>query len=175
MLLEFDRAFEVNGDFGKRKTTKAKDEQLTQTSENSDAVHPIVLYDGVCGLCNRAVQFILRHDRNAVFRFASLQSPLAARLLNRHGADASDLDTLYVVLDPEGDAESVLSRSDAVLRIMRQIGGFWALAARLFGWIPRPLRDWGYRMVARTRYRIFGRYDTCPIPSEETRGRFLDL
>jgi predicted DCC family thiol-disulfide oxidoreductase YuxK len=148
---------------------------VTQSSRNSEAAHPIVLYDGVCGLCNRAVQFILRHDRKNIFRFASLQSPLAARILTRHGADPSDLDTMYVVLDPEKNNESMLSRSDAALQILRLLGGFWGAAARVFVWIPRPLRDWVYRGVARNRYKVFGRYESCPIPSAATRARFLDL
>lgn len=171
--------------------------------------HPILLYDGVCGLCNRLVQFILRRDAEGVFRFASLQSGLAGRILARHGADARDLDTVYVVVDYELPEEQMLPRSDAVIFILRQMGAaelrsarpglrprptqakpapakpapatrtpgtsFW----RMMGWvlqlIPRVLRDWGYRVVARNRYRVFGRYDTCPVPTEDTRSRFLDL
>ena len=141
--------------------------------------HPILLYDGVCGLCNRLVQFILRWDRKAVFRFASLQSSFAARVLARHGADPADLDTVYVVLNnvPEDNQrnESLLARSDAVAFILRRLGGIWRFAAFVLNLVPRPLRDWGYRVVAHNRYRIFGRYDSCPMPSAETRSRFLDL
>jgi predicted DCC family thiol-disulfide oxidoreductase YuxK len=137
--------------------------------------HPILLYDGVCGLCNRLVQFILRRDRTAIFRFASLQSPFAASILLRHGANPSDLDTVYVVTSYNQPAESILQRSDAVVFVLKQLGGSWRTAALTFQLIPRPLRDWIYRQIARNRYRMFGRYDTCPLPAEDTRTRFLDL
>jgi predicted DCC family thiol-disulfide oxidoreductase YuxK len=148
----------------------------TESPAASEASHPVVLYDGVCGLCNRAVQFILRHDKRAIFRFASLQSPLAARILTRHAANPSDLDTMYLVLNAgDQNSESLLSRSDAASNILRLLGGFWGASARPFTWVPRPVRDFAYRAIARSRYRIFGKYDACPLPSEATRTRFLDL
>ena len=136
---------------------------------------PILLYDGICGLCNRGVQFILERDPNAIFRFASLQSPLAARILARHGVIAADLDTVYIVINADQAGERLLPRSDAVIFILSQLGGVWHPAAFFLRLIPSPLRDWGYRLVARTRYRIFGRYGTCPLPSAATRARFLDV
>ena len=146
--------------------------------------HHILLYDGVCGLCNRMVQFVLKRDRNGIFRFASLQSAVATRILARHGVNAADLDTVYVVVNgdpgeidqPAGqrDDQILLSRSDAVLFVLTQLGGLWGTAGRIFRFLPRGLRDWAYRVVARTRYRIFGRYDSCPLPTEATRARFLD-
>jgi predicted DCC family thiol-disulfide oxidoreductase YuxK len=148
-------------------------------------VHPILLYDGVCGLCNHLVQFILRRDRAAIFRFASLQSTFAGRILARHGANPAELDTVCVVLDYDASGanpdkgnqapEILLARFDAVLFILQQLGGIWRSAAFVLRAIPRPLREWAYRVIARNRYRIFGRYETCPLPSEETRGRFLDV
>ena len=147
-------------------------------------VHPILLYDGVCGLCNRSVQFILRHDHHGVFRFASLQSGFAQSVLARHGVHSADLNTVYVVVDynpasfnagKKNVGETLLARSDAVLFVMRRLGGIWRGVAWIFALVPRALREWGYRTVARYRYRIFGRYDTCPLPSETTRARFLDL
>jgi len=137
--------------------------------------HPILLYDGVCGLCNRLVQFILRRDRNAIFQFTSLQSPFAARILARHGLNPADLDTVHVVVNHERADESLLSRSDAVRYVLRELGVFWRFAGSLLSCLPRPVCDWGYRVVARNRYRIFGRYDVCPLPSETVRRRFLDL
>ena len=136
--------------------------------------HPILLYDGVCGLCNRLVQFILRRDRTAIFRFASLQSPLAASILTRHGVNPTDLDTVYIVINPNQPAESLRARSDAVVFVLKELGGIWRPAAALFRMIPSPLRDSLYNLVARNRYRIFGRYDTCPTPTAETQARFLD-
>jgi predicted DCC family thiol-disulfide oxidoreductase YuxK len=137
--------------------------------------HPILLYDGVCGLCNRMNQFVLRHDRADVFRFASLQSALAGRILARHGADAADLDTVYVVVNPDQPDEHLLARSDAVIFVLKQLGGFWGLTAFVLRFKPRFLRDSGYRVVARHRYRFFGRSETCFLPSSENRGRFLDV
>lgn len=135
---------------------------------------PILLYDGVCGLCNRFVQFVLRRDSKALFRFAALQSPLAAGILARHGANPTDLDTVYVVLDHNQPEGSLLARSDAVAFVLQQLGGIWRPAALILRLIPRALRNWSYNLVARHRYRIFGRFNSCPLPTEATRNRFLD-
>jgi predicted DCC family thiol-disulfide oxidoreductase YuxK len=137
--------------------------------------HPILLYDGVCGLCNRLNQFVLRRDPAGVFRFASLQSALAARILARHGADARDLDTVYVVVNPDQADEYLLARSDAIIFVLKQFGGFWRVAGFVAKLKPRFLRDWGYRVIARNRYRMFGRSETCMLPAPDHRDRFLDL
>ena len=142
--------------------------------------HPIILYDGVCGLCNRLIQFVLRHDREGVFRFASLQSPLAARILARHGADPQDLDTVYVVVgyDPTNENqpdERLLPRSDAVIYVLKRLGGMWGVFGLYLQLVPRFLREWEYRTIARKRYRAFGKFESCPLPSAETRDRFLDV
>ena len=137
--------------------------------------HPIVFYDGVCGLCNRLVQFLLKHDRDGRLRFASLQSDFAAKVLQRHGFDPKDLDTLHVVENYDQPSERVLQRSDAVLRAWRELGGIWSVLASLSRIIPRPLRDLVYRFVAQNRYRVFGKYDTCMLPDPEQRSRFLDV
>src|SRR5207302_7275337 len=106
--------------------------------------HPIVLYDGVCGLCNRTIQFVVKHDHADVFRFASLQSALGRRILEKHGASPSDLDTFYVVLDFDvmrsahiEQKETLLARSDAVSFVLEQLGGVWRGISRLFGLLPR--------------------------------------
>ena len=138
-------------------------------------MHPIVLYDGVCVLCNRLVQFILRRDQAGAFRFATLQSPAAAQMLACHGENPGGLETVYVVLNHGESKESLLPRSDAVLFIFRQLGGIWQAGAIVLRLIPRPLRDGFYRLIARYRHRVFGRYDACPLPSEDTRDRFIDL
>src|SRR5271166_5435150 len=114
-------------------------------------MHPILLYDGVCGLCNRFIVFILRRDRDAIFRFAWLQGALGAGILARNGANPSELDTVYVVLDPELPEERLLSRSNAVLFVLKQLGGFWRTAAFVVRLLPRFVRDWGYNLVARRR------------------------
>jgi predicted DCC family thiol-disulfide oxidoreductase YuxK len=137
--------------------------------------NPIVLYDGVCALCNRFVQFVLKHDSQDRFRFASLQSDFAARLLRQHGAASEDLDTMYVVIDSGLREERIVSRSDAALTILRELGGGWVALGVALRALPLWLRNWGYNLVARNRYRTFGRYDSCPIPSEKDRRKFLDL
>jgi predicted DCC family thiol-disulfide oxidoreductase YuxK len=142
--------------------------------------HPIVLYDGVCGLCNRFVQFILRHDRKKVFRFASLQSGFAARILASHGVNPGDLDTVYVVLysdtlDSESKNERLLSRSDAVLFVLQQLGTRWRFAASWSKLMPRFLRDATYNAIARHRYRFFGTSEVCTMQCDRDHSRFLDL
>ncbi|HEY4423618.1 MAG TPA: thiol-disulfide oxidoreductase DCC family protein [Pyrinomonadaceae bacterium] len=137
--------------------------------------NPIVLYDGVCGLCNRSVQFLLKHDKHARFRFASLQSDFAEKVLGRHGLDPKDLDTVHVVENYDQPGERVLQRSDAILRAGRELGGFWSAASSVARIVPRPLRDLVYRFVATNRYRVFGKYDTCMLPDPNQRSRFLDI
>jgi predicted DCC family thiol-disulfide oxidoreductase YuxK len=88
---------------------------------------------------------------------------------------AADLDSVYVVENSGGADESLLARSDAALFVLRELGGFWRLGAWFLQWLPRGFRDWGYALVARNRYRVFGRYESCPIPSESDRARFLDV
>ena len=134
---------------------------------------PIILYDGVCGLCNRLTRFVLARDPAGRFRFASLQSALAGEILTRHGRDPRDLDTLYLVLARGRPDERLLTKSDAALWILRELGGPWRTAAMLRV-LPRWVRDLGYDVVARTRYRVFGRYDSCPLPDPSHRTRFLD-
>jgi predicted DCC family thiol-disulfide oxidoreductase YuxK len=144
----------------------------------SPGSHPIVLYDGVCGFCNCMMRRTLRRDRDALFRFAPLQGALARAILARHGvalppADSPDPGTFYLVLDRGAPGERLLARSDAVAFIVRHLPGF-SLPAALFRLLPRFLRDALYDFVARHRYRLFGRYDTCPLPRPEDRARFLD-
>ena len=150
-------------------------DQTDQPSASDLSAHPILLYDGVCGLCNRLNQFVLGHDPGGRFRFASLQSPLAERILTRHGASARDLDTVYLVVNYNQPDESLQARSDAVVFVLGQLGGIWHLAGILIGSLPRQVRDWGYRLIARHRYRIFGRFEACMLPSPENRSRFLDV
>ncbi len=133
--------------------------------------HPIVLYDGLCGFCDASVQWILRSDRAARFRFAALQGETAAAVLARHPELPVSLDSLLLVEEDEGE-ERVFWRSAAVLRICAGLPGFWR-ALTWFGVLPRPLTDLGYRALARVRYRVWGRRQSCRIPSEAERARFL--
>jgi predicted DCC family thiol-disulfide oxidoreductase YuxK len=130
------------------------------------APHPVVLFDGQCNLCNGAVNFIIRHDSRDRFRFASLQSPVAAELLRQHGL-ADDLGTIVMI-----DGDHAFTRSTAVLRIAAELDSPWPLAA-LAALIPRHLRDDAYAFVAKHRLQWFGRKDACRVPTEKDRERFL--
>ncbi len=137
-------------------------------------INPIVLYDGVCGLCNRAVQFLLQRDRHDRFRFASLQSDFAARLLERHGIDHTKLDTVYAVVHHGESNETVLAKSDAFLLFAQVLGGVWGLA-RVGRLIPRVVRDRLYDLVANNRYRVFGKSESCMLPDPAYKHKFLEV
>ena len=139
-----------------------------------DPANPILLYDGVCGLCNRLVQFSLKRDSGGRLRFASLQSDFAAPILQRHGFSFNDLDTVYFVSGYGRTEERLATRSAAVILVLQHIGGLWGVVATLLRVLPQWLRDWGYNLVARNRYRVFGRSETCILPQEKYRARFLD-
>jgi predicted DCC family thiol-disulfide oxidoreductase YuxK len=134
----------------------------------------VILYDGVCGLCNHGVRLVLKRDRKRVFRFASLQSSAGQEILARHGITPDALDTFYVVRDFELAGERVLSKSSAAIYTAARLGGVWKAAA-MMRLLPLRVRDWVYDTIARHRYRMFGRYDTCPLPEARYRDRFLDV
>jgi len=133
----------------------------------------LVLYDGVCGLCNRLTQFILKRDFTDRFRFASLQGSLAHDLLQRYGRDADNLNTVYVIVDVNGATEHLLSKGRAVIHVLKSLGGAWKLA-RVFDLLPLAVVDAFYAFVARHRYRWFGRYEACAVPTAHDRAKFLD-
>lgn len=134
----------------------------------------IILYDGVCGLCNRLNQFLLKRDHHDRLLFASLQSELARKILERHGADPTDLDTVYVVENYDTPSEKLLKRSKAILRVVKELGGVWKIAT-VGNLLPRPLRDLFYDLVAQNRYKVFGKSDTCIMPEPKYRKKFLDI
>lgn len=136
--------------------------------------HPVLLYDGVCRFCNRLVQFVLRHDDEKIFRFASLQSSFGSRVLTQHSVDTSPMSTAYVLVSGD-EGQALLQRSTAILFLMDRFGGIWSVLAQIIGLLPLRMRDWAYNIIARHRYRIFGRYESCPLPSAADRERFLDL
>lgn len=129
--------------------------------------NPVVLFDGVCNLCNGSVNFLLDRDHRETFRFASLQSDAGQRLLAEHGLPADDFDSFVLV--EEGRA---YTRSTAALRVARRLGFPWRLASLLLV-IPAFLRDPFYDLVAKNRYRWFGKEETCRVPTPELRARFL--
>ena len=136
----------------------------------TDPAGPLLLFDGVCNLCDGAVQFVMRHDRHARFRFAPLQSNAAQPILARAGLDARYLDSLVFV----DEAGGVHVGSDAALGVGRRLDAPWNGLAAVGRFVPRRLRDAAYRAVARHRYRVFGQKEACRTPTPEERARFLD-
>jgi predicted DCC family thiol-disulfide oxidoreductase YuxK len=132
----------------------------------------IVLYDGVCGLCNRVTQFILPRDRKNRFLFAALQSETGRAILQRHHRPVEVLDTFYVVLDHQGDHERLIARGRAALYIARALGFPWSWfsLARI---LPDAILDPLYDFVARRRYAWFGKLEACAIPKPEHKSRFI--
>jgi predicted DCC family thiol-disulfide oxidoreductase YuxK len=134
----------------------------------------VVLYDGMCGLCNRFNRFLLRRDLADRFRLASLESQCASRVLARHAIDPDRLDTVYVVRDYGTVSESLLAKGDAVAYVLREVGGRWSLVAAAIGILPQKLRSRLYDLVAAHRYRLFGKYQVCPMPLPEYRKKYIE-
>lgn len=144
---------------------------MTEIQQNSKGMlptqHPVLLFDGVCNLCNASVQWVLLRDKKAVFRFAALQSETGQKLLMQHGLDAKNFDTVVLV-----DDQNIYLRSDVPLEIVRRLGGWWQLLYA-FKIIPRFIRDALYSWIARNRYRWWGRREACMLPRAEWKERFL--
>ena len=130
----------------------------------------ILFFDGVCGFCNKTVDFVLRADRNRVFLYSPLQGETFGRITQNHPGTLT-VDSIFV-LSRESGAEMLFQRSDAVLFILEHLPGYRWLA-RVGRLVPRPIRDSMYRLVAAIRYRIWGKRDSCRVPSPEERTRFL--
>ncbi len=135
--------------------------------ESSIGQHPVLLFDGVCNLCNASVQWILKRDKLGQFRFAALQSALGQTLLQERGLSGENFDTVVLIA-----GNNTFLRSDAPLEIARRLGGFWRLFY-VFKVLPRPLRDAIYNFIARNRYRWFGQKESCMLPDPAWKGRFL--
>lgn len=134
----------------------------------------LVLYDGVCGLCNRLVQFLLPRDEAGLFDFASLQSETGRSWLTRFGRRADDLDTMVVITGYRGESPAVLTKAHAALFIASKLGQPWR-AFSVVSILPEALLNAGYNLVARSRYRVFGRLDRCALPRPEQKHRFIDI
>jgi predicted DCC family thiol-disulfide oxidoreductase YuxK len=131
----------------------------------------LILFDGVCNFCDGAVRWVVERDPEARFCFAALQGETAQALRLRHPEIPDDIDTM-VYVDASGPGERVYLRSEAALRVWRQVEPGRSLP-RWLARLPRPLTELGYRIFARLRYRLFGRLDACRVPSPEERARFL--
>ncbi|HQQ97391.1 MAG TPA: DCC1-like thiol-disulfide oxidoreductase family protein [Cyclobacteriaceae bacterium] len=128
----------------------------------------IVLFDGVCNLCNGFVNFIIDRDPNLLFRFGSLQSQKAKILLQDHPTELHELNTVVLL-----EGSKLYTRSTAALRIVRKLNGAWPILY-VFIIIPRPFRDVVYNFIARKRYRWFGRQEVCRIPTPALQSRFIE-
>ncbi len=128
----------------------------------------ILLFDGVCNLCNTVVQFVIKRDSKAHFKFASLQSDLGQRLLKKHKLNPDSIDTVVLV-----EKNKAYIKSTAVLRLVRKFSGAWPLLF-IFIIIPTALRDWAYDWVAGNRYKWYGKMDSCMMPDPGLKHRFLD-
>ena len=132
-----------------------------------DFTKPVLLFDGVCNLCNGTVQFVIKRDPEAKFRFAALQSEVGQALLKKFELPQDDYDSFVFV-----EGERFYLRSTAALKVLKGLRGLWPL---LYGLviIPRPIRDFFYNWIAKNRYRWFGKKDQCMIPTPDLQKRFL--
>ena len=135
----------------------------------------VLLYDGVCGMCQATVRWLMRHDPQGRLRYAAQQRPVAEAVLARHGVDHAELNSAVLVTHFGGPGEALALRSDAILGSLAILGGVWGLAARVGRLVPAALRNAVYRWVARNRIRFFGTAELCALPSAGERARFLDL
>jgi predicted DCC family thiol-disulfide oxidoreductase YuxK len=128
---------------------------------------PIILFDGVCNFCNRTVNIILKHDKDAHFQFAPSQSTAGKDILQQFGLDQKASASVILI-----DNEKVYTKTDAVIQIATHLKG-WPKLFRFIKFIPKPIRDFGYDLIAKNRYTLFGKRETCRIPDESIRHRFL--
>jgi predicted DCC family thiol-disulfide oxidoreductase YuxK len=129
--------------------------------------HPVLLFDGVCNLCNASVQWVLLRDRKAVFHFAALQSETGQAKLKQFEMSSESFDTVVLV-----DGDRLYTRSDAALEVLRRLGGVYRFAV-ILKIIPRFIRNAVYRWIARNRYRWFGKQEQCMLPQPEWKARFI--
>lgn len=129
----------------------------------------IILFDGVCNLCNGAVQFIIKRDKKDVFRFAALQSEIGRKLVSERQIDTFHIDSI-ILIDP---GVAFYIKSDAAMEIAQEIGGVWSLIG-LFKWIPTRFRNIVYDFIANNRYKWYGKKDQCMVPTPELSAKFLN-
>ena len=128
---------------------------------------PIILFDGVCNFCNRTINTILKHDQDAYFQFAASQSNAAIDIMQAFKIEQIAIASVILI-----DNEKVYTKTDAVIQIAKHLKG-WPRLFRLLKFIPKPIRDFGYDLIAKNRYAIFGKREICRIPDESIRHRFL--
>jgi predicted DCC family thiol-disulfide oxidoreductase YuxK len=127
----------------------------------------ILLFDGVCNLCNGIVQFTIKRDPKAKFKFASLQSASGQALLKQFGLPTDDFNSFVFI-----NEDKYFLKSSAGLHVLKELGGVWKVFY-IFIIFPRPIRDFVYNIIAKTRYKIFGKQDICMVPTPDIKQRFL--
>jgi len=134
----------------------------------SNSEHYILLFDGVCNLCNSIVQFTIKRDSKGKFKFASLQSESGQAMLKKLGLPIDDFDSFVFI-----HQDKYFLKSSAGLHVLKELGGVWKLFY-VFIILPKPLRDFIYNIIAKTRYSVFGKRDTCMVPTQDIKHRFLE-
>ena len=130
--------------------------------------NPVILFDGVCNLCNGAINFVLRHDKKGIFRFASIQSEAGQRILTANGIDPSELNSFFLV-----EKRKVYKKSAAALRVVNYFAWYWK-ELQILRIVPYFLRDAIYDFVAANRYKWFGKRNECMVPTPDLQRRFLE-
>lgn len=134
----------------------------------NDDVHPVILFDGVCNLCNSSVQYVIRHDPKKIFRFASLQSPYAQKILADFHLPVNDFNSFVLF-----ENNTVYTRSTAALKVAKRLSG-WIKILWVFLIVPKFIRDAVYNIIAKNRYKWFGKREACWVPTPELKSLFLD-
>jgi predicted DCC family thiol-disulfide oxidoreductase YuxK len=147
---------------------------MTEAERSAIEDRALLLYDGICGLCNGVVRLLLRHDKLGKLRYAPMQSALGCEILARFGQHGLP-DGVVLVTDVLTVRERLYRRSDAVAVSLQLLSAPWRLLGKALMLVPRWLRERSYGIVARLRYRLFGRYTTCPVPLPNQRSRMLGV
>ncbi|RNL54631.1 thiol-disulfide oxidoreductase DCC family protein [Pedobacter jejuensis] len=130
--------------------------------------HPVIFFDGICNLCNTSVQFAVKHDKKNIFKFTALQGEYAKTILPKFNIDSTKLNSILLV-----DGEKVYTKSSAALRVAKKLNGLLPLLYT-FIIIPKFIRDWVYDIVAKNRYKWFGKQESCWMPTPELKNKFYD-
>ncbi len=138
-------------------------------TNNSSNIKKLILFDGVCNLCNSSVQYVIQHDKNNVFLFTALQSDAALEIIKKHNIDTTKTDSILLYTPEKG----VTSKSTAALQIVRHLG-FPQNVMTVFLIIPPFIRNWVYAYIAKKRYKWFGKKESCFIPTAELKSKFLN-
>lgn len=128
----------------------------------------IIIFDGICNLCNTGVKFIIRRDTEEVFCFASMQSDISQKLIQKYLKSEFSFDTFLLIKNG-----ICYERSDAMIEVFRDLPGFWCLH-KILALIPKQIRDYLYNIVAKHRYKVFGKQDQCMVPSQNISNRFIE-